>query len=255
MSIEESLRGYIVPGLPLIHSGDNLALLIEERFPLLNGDILCIASTVVAKAEGRIKYLDDYKPSEKAKKIGLALCKDPRFVQAVFDESEEILLDEPFLLVITKSGHTCVNAGIDQSNISEGRILLLPENPTNSAEKIRSKLGKDCAVIITDTCGRPFRCGVTGVALGCAGIAAIRDWRGQSDLFGRPLNITVEAIADEIAAAANLLLGEAAGGTPVVVFRGFSYPRFGGNLFLPEDKDVIRRRLRGKGFIESKATR
>lgn len=255
MSIEESLRGYIVPGLPLIQSGDDLASLIEERFPLQDRDILCIASTVVAKAEGRIKYLDDYRPSENAKKIGLALCKDPRFVQAVLDESEEVLLDEPFLLVVTKSGHICVNAGIDQSNIGEGRVLLLPENPNDSAEKIKSKLDKDCAVIITDTCGRPFRCGVTGVALGCAGIAAIRDWRGQSDLFGRTLNITVEAIADEIAAAANLLLGEAADGTPVVIFRGFYYPRSGGCLFLPEDKDVIRRRLSGKGFIESKASR
>jgi coenzyme F420-0:L-glutamate ligase / coenzyme F420-1:gamma-L-glutamate ligase len=254
MSIEESMRGYIVPGLPLIQRGDDLASLIEERFPLQNGDILCIASTVVAKAEGRIRYLDDYRPTENANRIGLALCKDPRFVQAVLDESEEVLLDEPFLLVVTKFGHICVNAGIDQSNIGGGLVLLLPVNPTNSAEKIRSKLSKDCAVIITDTCGRPFRCGVAGVALGCAGIAAIRDWRGQSDLFGRPLNITVEAIADEIAAAANLLLGEAAGGTPVVVFRGFSYPRFGGYLFLPEDKDVIRRRLRGKGFIESKAS-
>ncbi len=255
MSIEESLRGYIIPGLPLIHIGDDLASLIEERFSLQNGDIICIASTVVAKAEGRIKRLDDYRPTENAKKIGSTLCKDPRLVQAVLDESEEILLDEPFLLVVTKFGHTCVNAGIDQSNISEGRILLLPENPTDSAEKIRSKFEKNCAVIITDTCGRPFRCGVTGVALGFAGIAALRDWRGMKDLFGRPLNITVEGIADEIAAAANLLLGEAAGGTPVVIFRGFHYPGYGGSLFMPECKDVIRRHLEGKGFNKSKASR
>ncbi len=170
--------------------------------------------------------------------------KDPRFVQAVLDESVEVLLDRPFLLVVTRFGHTGVNAGIDQSNVGDERILLLPENPSKSAERLRASLGKDCAVIITDTCGRPFRTGVAGVAVGWSGIAALRDWRGECDMHGKVLEITMEAIVDEIAAAANLLMGEGGDGTPAVVFRGLKYPRSGGDLFMAEDKDVIRRRLK-----------
>jgi coenzyme F420-0:L-glutamate ligase/coenzyme F420-1:gamma-L-glutamate ligase len=206
--------------------------------------VLCIASTVVAKSEGRFRKLEDYEPSLRAVEIARALCKDPRFVQAVLDESSEILLERPFLLVATKFGHIGVNAGIDQSNVGDGRILLLPENPSVSAERLRNRLGKDCAVIITDTCGRPFRCGVTGVAVGWSGIAALRDWRGKADMHGRELEITLEAIVDEIAAMANLLMGEAGDGTPAVVFRGLKYPRSGGSVFMPKEKDVIRPKLK-----------
>ena len=171
--------------------------------------------------------------------------KDPRFVQAVLDESVEVLLDQPFLLVVTRFGHVGVNAGIDQSNVGDARILLLPEDPSGSAKRLRAELGKDCAVIITDTCGRPFRSGVAGVAIGWAGIAALRDWRGEQDLHGKALEITLEAIVDEIAAMANLLMGEAGDGTPAVVFRGLKYPRSGGDsVFMAEDKDVIRPHLR-----------
>jgi coenzyme F420-0:L-glutamate ligase / coenzyme F420-1:gamma-L-glutamate ligase len=123
--------------------------------------------------------------------------------------------------------------------------LLLPEDPSASAERLRASLGKDCAVIITDTCGRPFRAGVAGVAIGWAGIAALRDWRGVQDLHCKTLEITLEAIVDEIAAAANLLMGEAGDGTPAVVFRGLKYPRSGeGSVFMAEDQDVIRPRLK-----------
>ena len=155
-------------------------------------------------------------------------------MQAVLDESVEVLLDQPFLLVATRFGHVGVNAGIDQSNVGDARILLLPENPSESAETIRSKLRKDCAVIITDTCGRPFRSGVAGVAIGWAGIAALRDWRGERDMHGKALEITLEAIVDEIASAANLLMGEAGDGTPAVVFRGLKYPRSGGDSVFME---------------------
>lgn len=166
-------------------------------------------------------------------------------MQAVLDESVEVLLDQPFLLVATRFGHVGVNAGIDQSNVGDGRILLLPEDPRASAMRLRAGLGKDCATIITDTCGRPFRAGVAGVAVGWAGIAALRDWRGEHDLHGMRLEITLEAIVDEIAAAANLLMGEAGDGTPAVVFRGLKYPRSGeGSAFMAEDKDVIRSRLK-----------
>jgi coenzyme F420-0:L-glutamate ligase / coenzyme F420-1:gamma-L-glutamate ligase len=240
LSETSSLQGYVVHGLPIIKEGDDIAHLIGSHFELKDGDVLCIASTIVAKSEGRFRNLEDYNPGMRASEIAGKLGKDPRFVQAVLDESSEILLDKPFLLAVTRFGHIGVNAGIDQSNVGEGRILLLPENPSVSAESIRHRLGKDCAVIITDTCGRPFRCGVAGVAIGHAGIAGLRDWRGERDIHGKALEITLEAIVDEIAGAANLLMGEAGGGTPAVVFRGLNYPRSGGCVFMPKDDDVIR---------------
>jgi coenzyme F420-0:L-glutamate ligase/coenzyme F420-1:gamma-L-glutamate ligase len=235
---------YLVADIPVIKVGDDLAALIESLFDLQDGDVVCIASTIVAKSEGRFRCLEDYHPSPKATRIAAAIGKDPRFVQAVLDESKEILLEEPFILSVTKFGHIGVNAGIDQSNVGGGKILLLPENPSASAQRIRSKLSKDCAVIITDTCGRPFRCGVTGVAIGWSGIAALRDWRGEQDIHGRRLEITQEATIDEIAGMANLLMGEAGDGTPVAVIRGLQYPRKGPGIFMPEDKDVIRSRLK-----------
>jgi len=239
-----SLQGYLIRGIPVIKEGDDLASIVRSLFELQDGDVLCLASTAVAKAEGRTRDLNDYSPGPRAQKIASPLGKDPRFVQAVLDEAKDTLLDDPFLLVTTSFGHTCVNAGIDQSNVASGRILLLPKNPVASAEAIRERLGRDCAVIITDTCGRPFRCGVAGLAVGWAGVAALRDWRGEKDLHGRSLEITLEAIVDEIASAANLLMGEAGDGTPAVVFRGLKYPRSGGTVFMPEEKDVIRPRLK-----------
>ncbi|HWQ20349.1 MAG TPA: coenzyme F420-0:L-glutamate ligase [Methanotrichaceae archaeon] len=246
--IEVSLQGYIIRDLPVVKEGDDLASMIVSRFELLDGDILAIASTIVAKSEGRFRLLDDYKPSDRAIALAGPLGKDPRFVQAVLDESEEILLETPFLLSVTRFGHIGVNAGIDQSNVGEGKILLLPENPGASAERIRDDLrakhGKDCAVMITDTCGRPFRCGVAGVAIGCAGIGALKDWRGKRDIHGRTLEITLEAVADEVAGMANMLMGEAGDGTPAAVLRGLSYPKKGDALFMPESVDIIRRHLK-----------
>lgn len=243
-SKEPSMAGFLIYGLPVIKKGDDLASLIESRFELQDGDVICIASTIVAKSEDRFRRLEDYEPSSRAARIAESLSKDPRFVQAVLDESVDILLERPFLLSVTRFGHIGVNAGIDQSNVGEGRILLLPEDPGASAEKIRKKLSKDCAVIITDTCGRPFRCGVAGVAVGWSGIAALRDWRGVPDIHGRKLEITLEAIADEIAGMANMLIGEAGDATPAAVFRGLKYSRSGGSLFRPKDLDVIRRHLK-----------
>src|SRR5512137_2618820 len=235
---------YLVAGMPVIYEGDDLAALIDSLFELQDGDVICIASTVVAKSEGMFRNLEDYQPSQRAAHIAGAIGKDPRFVQAVFDDSEEVLLEKPFILSVTKFGHIGVNAGIDQSNVGGGKILLLPKDPQASAKRIRAKLSKDCAVIITDTCGRPFRCGVTGVAIGWSGIAALRDWRGEQDIHGRRLEITLEAIADEIAGMANLLMGEAGDGTPVAVIRGLQYARTGPGIFMPEDKDIIRSRLK-----------
>lgn len=246
------ISGILVRGIPLVEAGDDIAALIRSRLDIHDGDVVCIASTIVAKSEGRARGLDSYTPGRKAEEIGRRLGKDPRFIQAVIEESAEIILDDPFLLVVTSFGHVCINAGIDQSNVSGGRLLLLPKNPSASAEQIRHGLERDCAVIITDTCGRPFRCGVAGVAVGWSGIAALRDWRGVEDLNGRHLEITLEAIADEIAGMANLMMGEAGGGTPVAVFRGLGYPRRGGTLFRPESEDVIRRQItRNRSAIQA----
>ena len=222
------IQGFLVYGLPVVKEDDDLASLIRSHLQIQEGDVVCIASTIVAKSEGRFRKLDDYYPGPRATRIANTIEKDPRFVQAVLDESVEILLEKPFILSVTRFGHIGVNAGIDQSNVGEDRILLLPLDPQSSAERIRSRLGKDCAVIITDTCGRPFRCGVTGVAIGWSGIAALRDWRGVPDMNGRKLEITLEAIADEVAGMSNLLMGEAGDGTPVAVIRGLKYPRSGG---------------------------
>ncbi|MFB3764350.1 MAG: coenzyme F420-0:L-glutamate ligase [Methanotrichaceae archaeon] len=243
-NVSASVQGFLVKGLPVIRKGDDIASLIESLFELQDGDILCIASTVVAKSEGRFRRLEDYNPSPRARELAQISGKDPRFVQAILDESEDIILDRPFLLMKTKFGHTCINAGIDWSNVGEGRMLLLPENPTASAESIRNRLSRDCAVIITDTSSRPFRCGVTGIAIGWSGIGAWRDWRGIADMHGKVLEITLESIVDEIAGMANLLIGEAGDGTPVAVIRGLKYPKTGGELFMQEDQDIIRRHLK-----------
>ncbi len=236
----ETVSLHLVKGIPVIEKGDDLASLIESRFELEDGDVLCIASTVVSKSEGRTRELSSYTPGDRAVEIARRLGKDPRFVQAVIDESSEILLDHPFLLVVTKFGHVCVNAGIDQSNVPPGNILLLPENPSLSAYKIRRGLSRDCSVIVTDTCGRPFRFGVAGVAIGWSGISPIRDWRGVCDIHGRALEITLEAVADEIAGMANIMMGEAGDRTPVVVVRGLPCFEGDGSVFMPREKDVIR---------------
>ncbi|MDL5502381.1 MAG: coenzyme F420-0:L-glutamate ligase, partial [Candidatus Methanoperedens sp.] len=149
---------------------------------------------------------------------------DPRFVQAVLDESVEILLESPFLLVRIKNGSICVNAGIDHSNVEgSDNILLLPKNPDKSAFDLKKSLfnytGKNVSVVITDTNGRAFRTGQTGAAIGCAGIKPTRDWRGTKDLFGRVLEVKNEGIVDEIAGFANILMGEGDGGMPIVVIR------------------------------------
>ncbi len=246
--------------LPLVKPGDDLAELIAEAFELENGDIIAICSTVVSKAEGRIADLKDYEPSDEAIKIAEKLNVEPEFVQAVLDESEEILLDYPFLLVKAKFGNICVNAGIDRSNVEAGKILLPPANPDKSAEQIRKGLerltGKRVGVIITDTNGRCFRRGVVGFAIGISGVRAMRNWMGKQDLFGNLLEKTVECVADEIAGFANLIMGEGDWGIPVVVFRGLDLIGDGcmDEIYRSREEDIIRSCLierRGKNFKRS----
>ncbi len=245
---------FAVEGLPEIREGDDLAALITDRVELRPDDVVCVASTIVSKAEGRTANLADIDASARAVSIANRVAevageeKDPRFAQAVLDESEELLLEAPILLAVTGFGHITVNAGIDQSNVPDADLLLLPEDPTASAEALASSLG--CAVIVTDTSGRPFRTGQRGVAIGWAGMPAARDWRGEVDRDGRELDVTVQAVVDELAGAANLVTGEGRGGNPVAVVRGFDFGDHEGddNLFREPAEDLIRQALGAWSF-------
>jgi coenzyme F420-0:L-glutamate ligase/coenzyme F420-1:gamma-L-glutamate ligase len=241
-----------VEKIPLIQKGDNLSSIICERIELQDRDIVIIASTIVAKAEGEIFRLEDITPGEQALEIAARTGKDARFTQAVLARSREVFVETPFMLVTTVSGHTCVNAGVDESNIEHGFLLYPPEEPDVSASKLGEELerlsGKQLSVIITDTNGRAFKIGQTGVAIGIYKIKPIKRWIGEKDLFGKILEITEEAVADELAGSANLLMGEGAGGIPVVIIRGLDY-YYEGNTsinetYRPEDMDIIKKGLR-----------
>ena len=242
---------FAIDGIPDIKIGDKLSYLIENDTELIDGDIVIIASTIVSKSEGRTANLSDFNPSPYAKSIATNLekitgkPKDARFAQAIIDESSEIILDNPFILSRMNFGHICVNAGIDQSNILSHDLLLLPSDPSKSAAQLKSQFSSNVSVIITDTCGRPFRYGQSGVAIGWAGISPQRDWRGKSDLYGHELEATIQCVVDELASAANLLMGEGSGGTPVVIVRGWNFGNFqeNQNVFRNYEDDVVRRAL------------
>ena len=240
-----------VPDVPEVRPGDDLAALIRERVDLRPDDVVCVASTVVSKAEGRAADLSEFPPGPRAREIADNLeevtgkQKDPRFAQAVLEESTEVVMESPFLLTETRFGHVGVNAGIDRSNVPGGDVLLLPRRPSESAARIRAELPAD-RVVVTDTSGRPFRHGQRGVAVGWAGVAPGRDYRGETDREGRELGVTVENVVDELAAAANLVAGEADGGTPVVVVRGFEWGDHGESdaHFRDVEGDLIRQAVR-----------
>lgn len=242
---------FTIEDIPLIKPGDDIGRMIVERAELEEHDIIAISSTIVSKSEDRVLSLNKVKVSRRAEVIAKRNDNDPSFIQAVLDESTEVLIESPFLLVRIKSGSICVNAGIDRSNVSGPRnVLLLPEFPDESAKRIKDTVfkltGKKVSVIITDTNGRAFRIGQTGAAIGIAGISPTRDWRGTEDLFGRILEVKNEAIVDELAGFANILMGEGNGGTPVAIIRGLDLYHESSRiseLFRPEKEDVIRRAL------------
>ncbi|CAG1023308.1 coenzyme F420-0:L-glutamate ligase / coenzyme F420-1:gamma-L-glutamate ligase [Methylococcales bacterium] len=238
---------FAVENIPLIKPGDDIARILTEKTEVKEHDIVVVSSTIVSKSEGRIISLDDVKTTEKAEIIAKRNGNDPRSVQAVIDESDEILLESPYLLVRTKNGGIYFNAGMDCSNIEgSNNRLLLPEDPDESARQIKETIfkytGKKVSVIITDTNSRPFRIGQTGAAIGIAGIKPTRDWRGTKDLFGRLIEGKNEAVVDELASFANILIGEGSGGTPVVIIRGLNlyHETYGiRELFTPEKEDVF----------------
>lgn len=242
-----------VPDVPEIKPGDDIATIVDERVDLRPDDVVVVASTIVSKSEDRAADLSDFRAGPRAREIAARLEelsgqeKDPRFAQAVLEESTELLMEEPFLLTETKFGHVGVNAGIDRSNVPDADLLLLPERPSESAARIRDGLPGRPPVVVTDTCGRPFRHGQRAVAIGRDGIPVSRDWRGECDREGRELGVTVQCVVDELAGAANLVAGEGADGNPIVIVRDWSFGDLDGseNLFREIHGDFIRQALRG----------
>jgi coenzyme F420-0:L-glutamate ligase/coenzyme F420-1:gamma-L-glutamate ligase len=230
-------------GLPLVQAGDDLPGLLRmalhrQQVELREGDILVLAQKIVSKAEGRKVRLEDVQPSARAIELATEVEKDPRLVQLILDESNEVLRSRPGLLVVEhRLGFVCANAGIDHSNV-EGEndewVLLLPENPDASAAGIRAALedaaGVKLGVLIIDSHGRAWREGTEGVTIGLAGMPGLVDLRGQADLMGRELRVTTVGAADELAAAASLVMGQAAEGCPAVHVRGFPYELREGQL-------------------------
>lgn len=246
---------FALPGIPLVQPGDNLAGLILEALgraslSLQTGDALVVTSKIVSKAEGRIFDLNTIVPGEEALRIADETRKDPRIVELVLRESIAISRRAPGVLITRhRLGFVSASSGIDQSNVDGGedRVLLLPLNPDASAHAIRDALfaatGAQAGVVISDSHGRPFRLGNAGVAIGVAGMPALLDLRGHTDLFGRELKMSIQAYADEVASAANLLTGEAAEGLPVVLVRGLNFPAQDGHASeynRPLEQDLFR---------------
>jgi len=221
-----------VPGIPEVSSGDDAATLIAEAvrsddLNLIDRDVVVIAQKIVSKAEGRVVQLDSVEPSTRAHDWAEAWDKDARVVEVVLRESKRIVrMERGILISETEHGFVCANAGVDTSNVAEGTVTLLPKDPDESAQRIRASLekafGVALAVIVSDTFGRPWREGLVNVALGVSGIAPLVDYRGEKDSHGRQLKVTVMAIADELASAAELVMCKSAG-IPAAIVRGFDY--------------------------------
>ncbi len=223
-----------VENLPLIAKGDGLAELIanaadKQGTPLMDQDIVVVTHKIVSKAEGQTLTLDGVKPSEQAMELAKKTRKEPAFVEAVLRETKEIVRIGPNSIIAeNRNGVVCANAGIDKSNVEgERNVVLLPRNPDESAQKIRNDLKKltnrEVAVLISDTNGRPLRMGEINVVIGVAGIKPTRDRRGEEDLFGYVLRVKQTAVADELASAAELVIGQANEGIPVAIIRGYNY--------------------------------
>jgi coenzyme F420-0:L-glutamate ligase/coenzyme F420-1:gamma-L-glutamate ligase len=235
-----------VEGLPEILEGADIGALIAERAQLEEGDVVVVAQKIVSKAEGRIVSLDDVEPSSRAREI--AGDRDARESEVILRETVRVVRSRKSLVIAeTSHGFVCASAGVDHSNAGEaGTLVLLPVDPDESARRIRDaireRVGVTVAVVVTDSFGRPFRRGTTDVAIGVAGLDPLLDLRGTSDRAGRVLRSTQIALADELAAAADLVRGSKADGLPVVVVRGVTYARGEGSareLVMSRERDLF----------------
>lgn len=246
-----------VPGIPRVGKGDDLVALIGEGLARggiapRGGDVFVLAQKIVSKAEGRMVDLATVEPSAEAIELAGQIQKDPRLVELILSESVRVVRARPNVLIVEhRLGFVMANAGIDQSNVgwpdAPSQALLLPVDPDGSAEILRTRLserfGVPVAVVINDSFGRAFRRGTCGVAIGAAGLPALMDLRGAPDLYGRKLQVSVTGHADEIAAAASLVMGQGAEGLPAVVVRGLTWhgPDNGASeLVRPADEDLFR---------------
>jgi coenzyme F420-0:L-glutamate ligase/coenzyme F420-1:gamma-L-glutamate ligase len=246
-------------GIPEIRPGDDLADILwkslqQNNLTLEDGDILVLAQKIVSKAEGRLRYLPDVTPGDEAKRLAPIIDKDPRFVELILQESNEVVRTRKGVIVVEhRLGFVCANAGIDHSNVRgesgnpEEWVLLLPENPDMSAQTIRRRLeassGARIGVLIIDSHGRAWRNGIIGTAIGLSGMPGLVDRRGVEDRFGYQLRITQIGSADELAGAASMLMGQAAEGRPAVHVRGFPYPLREGSiseLVRSKEQDLFR---------------
>ncbi|MCP5093413.1 MAG: coenzyme F420-0:L-glutamate ligase [Gammaproteobacteria bacterium] len=217
--------------IPLVNAGDDLAELLvaalhDNGVRLETNDVLVVAQKIVSKAEGRLVSLDQVVPTEEAVRRARETGKDPRLVELILRESVEIIRQSSNLIITeNRLGFVMANAGIDQSNVANGTALLLPDDPDDSAACLRDGLKRRCGVrigvIVADSIGRAWRNGIVGHAIGTAGIPAVVDLRGTMDLYGRTLRVTEVALADEMAAAATLIMGQGGEGIPAVLIRGF----------------------------------
>lgn len=243
-----------VAGLPIINEKDDVAKLVCEAAErqgasLEDGDIIVVTHVVVSRAEGNVVNLDEVAPSDFAKAFASQFNRDPALVEVVLRESKGVVrMGDGHLITETRHGFICANAGVDRSNVpGERNVALLPKDPDRSARRIRRRIrrltGKDVAVIISDTHGRPLREGEINVAIGVAGISPIRNRMGESDLFGYTLRVKRTALADELSSAAELVIGQADEGVPVAIIRGYQYPKSekvrATELIRPREKDLF----------------
>ena len=234
-----------VEGLPEIREGDDLAALIAERAELADGDVLVVAQKAVSKSEGRVVRLADVEPSDDARE--LAAGEDPRRLQVILDEAVRLVRTRPPLVIAeTRHGFVCASAGVDSSNAPEAEtVVLLPEDPDASAQRLRDGLreltGSVIGVILSDSFGRAWRQGTTGVAIGLAGIRPLLDLTGVRDSAGYELHATVIAVADELAGAAELVMGKT-DGVPAAIVRGYDARGEGSarDLVIPAKRDLFR---------------
>jgi len=234
-----------VEGVPEIKEGDDLAALIAERAELQGGDVLVVAQKVVSKAEGRVVRLVDVEPSDEARR--LAAGEDPRRLEVILRESKRIVRTRPPLVIAeTRHGFVCASAGVDASNAPEPEtVVLLPDDPDASASRLRERLreltGAEVGVIVSDSFGRPWRLGTTDVAIGVSGIGPLLDLKGERDAAGYELHATTIAVADELAAAAELVLGKTSR-IPAAIIRGAAIAGEGSvrDLLMPAERDLFR---------------
>jgi coenzyme F420-0:L-glutamate ligase / coenzyme F420-1:gamma-L-glutamate ligase len=251
----DAVKIIAVESLPLFEEGDNIGQFIcdaaeKQKTPIQENDVIVVTHVAVAKAEGNVVNLDEVVPSERALEIAAKVFKDPAIVEVILRETKEIVRMGPNSLITeTKNGIVSANAGVDRSNVKGDRnVALLPVNPDGSARGIRREIKKqtgcNVAVIVSDTHGRPLRMGEINIAIGIAGIKPIRDRRGEKDLFGYVLHVKQTCIVDELASAAELVIGQASEGIPAAIIRGYKYQALENvsakDLTRPKEKDMFR---------------